>query len=591
MERIKKLFVWCFLAIVFCSSCQVKVESAGFDEPENPNPVAPEAWSGVEAGFHAAFGSVDQRYDYALSPEENLGDEWLGSAWKGERVNLQLVLWSADPVAEIEVELSELAGPDGQIIAAKSLGVHPVRYVITDEFLNGCGWRDKDTIAAFLAADILETNQVFNLKERTTRPVWLTIDVPASAVAGVYTGSVNVSHRGGRDVQLPVSLEVQNMELPAPADWSFHLDLWQNPFAVARYYDVELWSDKHLELMKPYLEMLADAGQKCITTSILHRPWGGQTYDQFESMIQWTHKGNQEWEFDYSIFDQWVELAMDAGITKQINCYSMVPWGNQVRYFDTDSADYVTVEVTPGSKEYKAVWEPFLVQFRNHLAQKGWLDKTLIAMDERKLEEMQSMIELLKRVTPEIKIALAGTYHAEITDDLYDLCVFHDPELEKQYIQARAEKGQITTFYTMCSKPEHPNNFTFSPPAEQALLGWYAAARGFDGFLRWAYNSWVEDPLHDSRYRTWPAGDTYQVYPGPLSSIRFERLREGIQDFEKIRIVREKLEAANKLDQLAKLDDALAAFSAETITKPQATKLVNAGKEVLDELVIDLLEQ
>ncbi len=431
MERIKKLFVWCFLAIVFCSSCQVKVESTGFDEPENPNPVAPEAWSGVEAGFHAVFGSVDQRYDYALSPEENLGDEWLGSAWKGERVNLQLVLWSADPVAEIEVELSELSGPDGQAIDANSIGVHPVRYVITDEFLNGCGWRDKDTIAAFLAADILETNQVFNLKERTTRPVWLTIDIPASAVAGVYTGSVNVSHRGGRDVQLPVSLEVQNMELPAPADWSFHLDLWQNPFAVARYYDVELWSDKHLELMKPYLEMLADAGQKCITTSILHRPWGGQTYDQFESMIQWTHKGNQEWEFDYSIFDQWVELAMDAGITKQINCYSMVPWGNQVRYFDTDSADYVTVEVTPGSKEYKAVWEPFLVQFRNHLAQKGWLDKTLIAMDERKLEEMQSMIELLKRVTPEIKIALAGTYHAEITDDLYDLCVFHDPELRE----------------------------------------------------------------------------------------------------------------------------------------------------------------
>lgn len=123
----------------------------------------------------------------------------------------------------------------------------------------------------------------------------------------------------------------------------------------------------------------------------------------------------------------------------------------------------------------------------------------------------------------------------------------------------------------MCSKPEHPNNFTFSPLAEQALLAWYATARGYAGFLRWAYNSWGEDPLHDSKFRTWPAGDTYQVYPGPLRSTRFKRLREEIPDFDKIRIVREKLEAANELEKLAELDDALATFSEETIMKPQAT--------------------
>ena len=51
------------------------------------------------------------------------------------------------------------------------------------------------------------------------------------------------------------------------------------------------------------------------------------------------------------------------------------------------------------------------------------------------------------------------------------------------------------------------------------------------------------DPLRDSRFRTWAAGDTYSIYPGPRSSIRFERLVEGLQDCEKIHILREELAA------------------------------------------------
>lgn len=63
-------------------------------------------------------------------------------------------------------------------------------------------------------------------------------------------------------------------------------------------------------------------------------------------------------------------------------------------------------------------------------------------------------------------------------------------------------------------------------------------AAGYNGSLRWAFNSWVENPLVDSRFRTWPAGDTYIVYPQARGSIRYERLLEGIQDYEKISIVK-----------------------------------------------------
>ncbi len=572
------------LSILIYGSCQVKVEKTGFDEPENPNPVSDTIWENVEEGFHAAFGSIDKRYKHHLPPSHEPAETWNGSAWKGERINVQLMLWSANPVENIEVKPLKLSGSNGGTISEDNIRIHPVRYVLTDVFLKGCGRRDKDTIPASLAADMLENNQSFNLKAKTLRPVWITVDIPPETDPGNYEGVIHVSCKGGDDKELPLNLDVLDITLPAPNQWKFHLDLWQNPFAVARWHEVELWSDKHMELLKPYLEMLANAGQKCITTSILHRPWGGQTHDPFQSMIKWNHMGDGEWEYNYSVFDRWVELAMDAGITDQISCYSMVPWGNQVRYYDEDSSKYITVEVKPGSEEYRDIWKPFLVHFREHLKKKGWLEKTAIAMDERGLEEMKSMVALMNEVAPEFRIALAGRYHKELTDDIYDLCVFHRPQLDKQIIQERKEKGQITTFYTMCAPPEHPNNFTFSPPAEQAWLGWYAAARGFSGYLRWAYNSWVEDPMKDSRFRTWPAGDTYQVYPGPRSSIRFEMLRDGIEDYEKIRIIRSKLESGKGTKDLSKLEETLSHFTIKNVTKPNAAYWLNKGKKELENL-------
>jgi hypothetical protein len=57
--------------------------------------------------------------------------------------------------------------------------------------------------------------------------------------------------------------------------------------------------------------------------------------------------------------------------------------------------------------------------------------------------------------------------------------------------------------------------------------------------LRWAYEAWPQDPVRDARHTLWPAGDAFLVYPGGNSCIRYEKLREGIVDFEKIRILRE----------------------------------------------------
>lgn len=216
-----------------------------------------------------------------------------------------------------------------------------------------------------------------------------------------------------------------------------------------------------------------------------------------------------------------------------------------------------------------------------HLKGKGWFDITAIAMDERPMPAMQSVIQLLKEIDKDWKISLAGDYHPEIEKDIYDYCIASRWQFPSDTLRIRQQQGKLSTWYTCCTE-KYPNGFTFSPPAEHVWIGWYTAAKNMDGYLRWAYNSWPKDPLHDSRFTAWPAGDTYQVYPGPNSSIRFEKLIEGIQDFEKISILREEYRRKGEEKKLKQLEDALSNFEIEKLSKQSAEDMVLEAKNLLN---------
>ena len=139
--------------------------------------------------------------------------------------------------------------------------------------------------------------------------------------------------------------------------------------------------------------------------------------------------------------------------------------------------------------------------------------------------------------------------------------------------------GKLSTVYTCCIE-DYPNTFTFSEPGEASWLMWHADAGGYDGYLRWAYNSWTKDPLHDSRFRSWAAGDCYLVYPGS-SSIRMERLVEGIQDAEKIRILRKEFAENGEVAKLKKLNQTVSGFMPEKLNGQNASQMVRNGRKLL----------
>lgn len=570
-------------AMASCTPQQAK-DCTNYDEATLPVEVTTD-WTAAPNGLQSSVGSIDERYMQHEVPAVTNTKNWSGSAWRGERTSAQVILWSKDSVPSVELKLSDFKTESGATISASNTQTRFVRYVLTDEFAEGCGHRKPEDYAQSLSADVLDNIECMDMDAETARPVWITIDVPSDAAAGSYSATLDMSVNGKKKEKFTLSLNVIDQTLPHYTEWDFHLDLWQNPYAVARTEGVEPWSDEHWEALKPAMQMLADAGQKVITTTLNKRPWNGQTEDPFDSMIEWKKKTDGTWEYDYTVFDNWVEFMMDLGITKQINCYSMVPWGNILFYLDEETNEEVKVTAAPGTKEYEDLWKPFLTDFMEHLKAKGWENKTLIAMDERAPEEMKAMLKLLDETAPSIGVALADNHKSYklYPDQLVDLCVSHGATVDPEDRAYRAEKDYVTTWYVSCAH-EFPNVFTFSPPAEGAFIGWYTMAADFDGFLRWAYNSYTKESPVDTRFRTWPAGDTHIVYPNGRSSIRFERLREGIQDAEKIRIVRAKLEQDTTPDgkeKLQKFNEMLAGFN--VIDDPgNIEEMLKKGKEFLN---------
>ena len=335
------------------------------------------------------------------------------------------------------------------------------------------------------------------------------------------------------------------------------------------------------------MKMLANVGQRAITASIMHKPWAGQTEDHYDSMIFRMKKLDGTWVYDYTVFDKWVEFMMnEVGIKDLISCYTMIPWALSFDYFDQATNRVQFIKAAPGEETYAEYWGTFLKDFSRHLREKGWFEKTAISMDERPMEAMREAIKVIKAADPEFKITLAGNYHEEIQGDLYYLSIPYGNQFPEEVKAERERKGQISTVYTCCTEA-FPNTFTFSEPAEAAWTVLHAVAGGYDGYLRWAVNSWPMDPLRDSRFRTWAAGDTYSIYPGPRSSIRFERLVEGLQDCEKIHILREELAAKGANGKLKKLNAKLSEFTPEgwiKTNKKSPAKMVSEMNALLNEM-------
>lgn len=411
--------------------------------------------------------------------------------------------------------------------------------------------------------EVIYSDKPVPLAKNSLQTVWVQVCIPEYAAPGVYHASIAVSAENSSEtVTLDYTVEVLDIMMPSAEDYLFDVEYWSHPYNVAYYYNVEPFSQEHLDILRQHMLLYKNLGGHAITASIVQEAWGGQTYGfnravHYPSMIKWSRLADGEWKFDYSCFDKWVQLNRELGIADKIICYSMMPWKNVVRYYDEAAKKERKIKVNPAAKKnYSQIWKPFLSDFIRHLDEKGWFDFVYIGFDERR--NMETALDLISEVKNKDGHSLKIS--ASFNDFKHNAAVFNrlnyasvgldqiraNIEDFKEQVRLRRSNGRETTLYT--ATDHVPNSFTKSIPVESYWSILFSGSLNTTGFLRWAYDAWVENPLEESTHWSFPAGDCFLVYPSfrddenreSKCTLRLAKLDEGVRDVNKLYIMREK---------------------------------------------------
>lgn len=425
-------------------------------------------------------------------------------------------------------------------------------------------------------ADVLLTQDFLESPANLPTGVWAEVKVPADAIPGEYTVTARVySSLYGEDEKLvseqQLSLTVSNYRLPDPKDWKIYVNLWQHLSSVARHHDVGLWSEEHFAVLREYVKAIAALGQKSITLCASEIPWGGQSCAEgygnsgnlFEySIIGITRKQDGTLSYDYSKMQRYIDLCTAAGITGDIEIFGLVNlWQKLVReplcenYPENILLRYL--DESDGAVKYIREREEvidYVKSLEQYFIQTNQIDRVRIGADEPgDIEHYRASLSLLNEIAPSFKCSTAIN-HVEFIEEFQNQIDTAAPYLScvnKEYHRLKEHKAQHPhkkLLWYVCGHHNLPNNCIVNPAMDNRCIGWLTDFLGMDGFLRWNFCLYPDDPRRDIRYDFLGTGDLNFVYPAKngkvLLSVRYKNLLRGFVDHELLSALREKDSAA-----------------------------------------------
>ncbi len=573
------------LSIMLVSSCynqRPDISYSTFTEAADPDQKNLEEWEATGRGLHLSFGSKDIKYKKGKVPMLSVVKDKQINAWKGETVSFQAVVWSSYDVKQVECHWDSLVSDGGIVIDKDIIQTSFVRYIMSDARFVDEESKQLSERDSTLVPDMLDSLPCIDMEAYSVRPLWITLQVPHDATTGVYKTALKVYSKENPPQELRLELNIQDKTLPPADEWRFQTNMCIDPVAVANWHDVQLWSEQHFNVLEPYIEQMKRAGQKSITAYLFDH-----NNDVSAPLVKWIRKSNGVVTADFTNFDKWVGFLHSKGISSQIDCYAYEPnISNRISFWrdlNKQELDVKEVEVSTDANLLKACYR----QIIEHLEDKHWFDKTVFVVNEGQTNEVAGLKELLQAINKDVKLELlAHEWTSGLLKDVYAANVPSQFSNLKEWFRVRHQKG-LETSYQIDSKSRFPNIFLHSPSAESAWFGWYAAAQDIDGIHLNEFNSWGDRPLTEARFRNQSSGSNYIIYPGGRSSVRFERLIEGIQDYEKIMLMREELTAIDNdssRQKLELLNEVLSDFVIDRIPRESASQMVNEGQQLLERL-------
>ena len=383
------------------------------------------------------------------------------------------------------------------------------------------------------------------------QPVWVTVPIPKHAAPGVYRGTLTFHAAvNGREATaaFPISVRVYDVTVDKSRLW---VTDWFSPHARHMAISPEPNSEEFYALLRRYAHNMAEHRHNVALIS----PIG---------LADFSVSADGNLAVDFARFDRWVTVFKEEGVIGRIEGGHI---GGRKGGWESDFAvqcrqvkegQVVSSSVDPASAEANAFYAWFFPTLIAHLRENRWLDSYMQHLADEPIEPnvgtYRAMAELARKYGPELRIIEAC--HTKELAGAMDIWV---PQLnylheDFEHYQARQSKGEEVWFYT-CVFPqgEYANRFIELPLIKTCLLHGINFRYGARGYLHWGYNQWTDDSpfTHTTRPHGGPpylpAGDPWVVYPGkdgPLDSIRFEAMRDGIADHELLCMLRERDAAA-----------------------------------------------
>lgn len=432
-----------------------------------------------------------------------------------------------------------------------------------------------------LVGDPILRETYMEIKKDEERLIWVQGKIPKECICKEFSINLNIYFQSQyldeqKIANEVININVNDMILKPLKQCNFHLDLWQHLRSLSTYYKVPLWSEEHFSIIKNYTKELASLGQKTITTVVSDFPWAGQgcykvkekEANLFENNLVKVYKDiNGKLNCDFSVLDRYIQLCMEQGIDEEIDLFGLlgnwdaISFGNplkdykdpiRVSYLDEASKSFKYIN----SKKELGIYIKMLLE---HFIEKNWWSKVRIISDEPNnpqvaKECMEFINSLVSKYQVLYKVALHDMkFLKEYAHAFHDISLSLPLTIKNMNCYAFRKnnkiKGKLT--YYVCCFPDKLNCFLSSPLIESRLIGWYAYYFKMEGFLRWAYVLWPSNPFESASYKypDWKAGDMFFLYPGshlkPISSVRWENLRFGLQDYQKLMMIEENILKGN----------------------------------------------
>ena len=525
------------------------------------------------------------------------------SALKGERISFQLVHQRVMEEGENMYHYRELFTPKLSGLLAKYATLREVKNVGVElPIVPGNSDEHFERTTPGLYPDVLRPLHYGGKTiAKTTLPtsIWIDITIPEDASEiGESELKIEMVNEGG-EVKNTESLTVDVIDTVLP-EQDLILTQWFHCDSLANYYDVEVWSEKHWEIVENFARVAHKNGINLLLTPTFTPPLDTQVGGErlTNQLVGVTVEGGK-YSFNFDLVDRWVDMCDRIGIKYFEIAHLFTQWGakHAPKIMATVDGEYKKIfgwETDATSDEYVTFLRTFIPEFLNHMKKSGNDKRCFFHIsDEPQLEHL----EFYRAAKNSISDLLEGYVIMDALSDydFWKMGIVDTPIPCNDHIKPFIENDVpgLWTYYCCGQCIGVSNRLRAMPSWRNRSIGMQMFKYDIVGFLQWGYNFYNNqfsvdeaEPYTDTSGEHWvPAGDTFSVYPAPhgkvYESLRIVVFHDALQDMRAMKLCESLYSKAEVVSEIERIMGETLAF--DVCAKSEKTML--AIRERINEMI------